>query len=76
LNRIKICFKLKGTTVIFKFRFSSIDTCLERSSILVNVLFLIGIVGGGVQLGPLDTAPLIGLLCQPRVITMMEKLVE
>jgi hypothetical protein len=33
-------------------------------------------VGGGVQLGPLSTAATIGLLCQPRVITMMEKLVE
>jgi hypothetical protein len=32
--------------------------------------------GGGVQLGPLDTAVTNGLLCQPRVITMMEKLVE
>jgi hypothetical protein len=37
--------------------------------------FLIGIVGGGVQLGPLGTASTNGLLCQPRVI-MMEKLVE
>jgi hypothetical protein len=38
--------------------------------------FLIGIVGGGVQLVPLDTAATNGLLCQPRVIMMMEKLVE
>jgi hypothetical protein len=38
-------------------------------------IFLIGIVGGGVQLGPLDTAVSNGLLCQPRVI-MMEKSVE
>jgi hypothetical protein len=36
----------------------------------------IGVVGGGVQLGPLGTAAANGLLCQPRVITMMEKLVE
>jgi hypothetical protein len=36
----------------------------------------IGIVGGGVQLGPLGTAATNGLLCQPRVIMMMEKLVE
>jgi hypothetical protein len=33
-------------------------------------------VGCGVQLGPLDTAATNGLLCQPRVIMMMEKLVE
>jgi hypothetical protein len=33
-------------------------------------------VGGGVQLGPLGTAANNGLLCQPRVIMMMEKLVE
>jgi hypothetical protein len=38
--------------------------------------FLIGIVGSGVQLGPLGTAATNGLLCQPRVIMMMEKLVE
>jgi hypothetical protein len=30
----------------------------------------------GVQLGPLGTAATNGLLCQPRVIMMMEKLVE
>jgi hypothetical protein len=33
-------------------------------------------VGGGVQLGPLGTASTNGLLCQPRVIMIMEKLVE
>jgi hypothetical protein len=38
--------------------------------------FLIGIVGGGVHLGALDTAATNGLLCQPRVIMMMEKSVE
>jgi hypothetical protein len=32
-------------------------------------------VGGGIQ-GPLGTAANNGLLCQPRVIKMMEKLVE
>jgi hypothetical protein len=38
---------------------------------------LIDIVGGGVQLGPLGTAATDGLSChQPRVIMMMEKLVE
>jgi hypothetical protein len=35
-----------------------------------------GIMGGGVQLDPLATAATNGLLCQPRVIMMMEKLVE
>jgi hypothetical protein len=38
--------------------------------------FLIGIVGGGVQLGALGTAAANGLLCKPLVIMMMEKLVE
>jgi hypothetical protein len=33
-------------------------------------------VGGGVKLGPLGTAATNVLLCQPRVIMMMEKLVE
>jgi hypothetical protein len=33
-------------------------------------------VGGGVQLGPLGTAATSGLLCQSRVIMVMEKLVE
>jgi hypothetical protein len=32
-------------------------------------------VGGGVQLGPLGTAAT-NRLCQPRVIMLMEKLVE
>jgi hypothetical protein len=41
----------------------------------LRVIFF-GIVGGGVQLGPLGTAATNGLLCQPPVITMMEKLVE
>jgi hypothetical protein len=44
---------------------------------LINlIVFLIGIVGGGVQLAPLGTAAKNSLLCQPRVIMMMEKLVE
>jgi hypothetical protein len=33
-------------------------------------------VGSGVQLGQLGTAATNGLLCQPRVIMKMEKLVE
>jgi hypothetical protein len=33
-------------------------------------------VGGGVQLGPLGIAATNVLLCQPRVIMMMEELVE
>jgi hypothetical protein len=44
--------------------------------IILTNFFLIGIVGGGVQLGPLGTAATNGLLCQPRVIMMMEKSVE
>jgi hypothetical protein len=40
------------------------------------VINLIGILGGGVQLGPLGTAAINGLLCPPRVIMMMDKLVE
>jgi hypothetical protein len=38
-------------------------------------IFFIGIVGGGIQ-GPLGTATTNGLLCQPRVTMVMEKLVE
>jgi F0F1-type ATP synthase membrane subunit c/vacuolar-type H+-ATPase subunit K len=41
---------------------------------LIN--FLIGILGGGVHLGPLGTAATNGLLRQPRLIMMMEKLME
>jgi hypothetical protein len=41
-----------------------------------NLIFLIGLMGGGVQLGHSALRPLIGLLRQPRVIMMMEKLVE
>jgi hypothetical protein len=48
----------------------------EGNFTLHEPFFLIGIVGGGVQLGPLGTAATNGLLCQPRVIMMMEKLVE
>jgi hypothetical protein len=44
--------------------------------ITVLFYFLIGIVAGGVQLGPLGTTATNGLLCQPWVIMMMEKLVE
>jgi hypothetical protein len=41
-----------------------------------RVFFLIGIVGGGVQLGPLGTAATNRPNVPPRVIMMMEKLVE
>jgi hypothetical protein len=41
-----------------------------------DFMSLIGIVGGGVQLGALGTAATNGLLCQPRLIMMMDKLVE
>jgi hypothetical protein len=37
---------------------------------------LIGILGGGAQWGPLGTAATNGLLWQPRVIMIVEKLVE
>jgi hypothetical protein len=40
------------------------------------LFFLIGTVGGGVQLGQLDTAATNRPIGQPRVIMMMEKLVE
>jgi hypothetical protein len=46
----------------------------EKSSpelIAISFFFLICIVGGGIQ-GPLDTAATNGLLCQPRMIMMME----
>jgi hypothetical protein len=41
----------------------------DKASLIL--IFLIGVVGVGVQL-----RPLLGLLYQPRVIMMMEKLVE
>jgi hypothetical protein len=41
-----------------------------------KILFLNWCRGGGVQLGPLGIAATNRLLCQPRVIMMMEKLVE
>jgi hypothetical protein len=44
--------------------------------ILKLIIFLTDIVGGGVQLDPLGTAATNGLLCQPQVIMMMEKLME
>jgi hypothetical protein len=45
--------------------------------LLFFIYFLIGIVGGGgVQLDPIGTAATNDLLCQPRVIMMMQKLVE
>jgi hypothetical protein len=53
---------MKDTTFLYDFK--------------LMIFFLIGIVGGGVQLGPLGTAATNGLLCQPRVIKMIEKLVE
>jgi hypothetical protein len=40
-----------------------------------DFFFLICIVGGGIQ-GPIGTAATNGLLCQPRVIMVMEKSVE
>jgi hypothetical protein len=40
-----------------------------------DILFLICIVGGGIKAHS-TLRPLNGLLCQPRVITMMEKSVE
>jgi hypothetical protein len=48
---------------------------LERQFSTSKFLFLIGVVGGGVQLGPLGTAATNHLRCQPRVIMIMEKLV-
>jgi hypothetical protein len=53
-----------------------------KVSVTIVLLFLtcnsvkIGIVGGGVQLGPFGTRPPIGLLCQPLAFMMMEKLVK
>jgi hypothetical protein len=41
-----------------------------------NYIFLIVIVGDAVQLGPLGMVATNGLLCQPQVIIMMEKMVE
>jgi hypothetical protein len=85
------CSFSRGDVNVFPLTFFIVYLSLSRR-ILRNILkyftifflqnlrptyfFLIGIVGGGVQLGPLGTAATNGLLCQPRVIIMMEKLVE
>jgi hypothetical protein len=59
------------------FRFKNVKL-FNRSSdmVVVTSFFLIGIVGGGVQLGALRTAATNGLLCQPQVVMTMEKLVQ
>jgi hypothetical protein len=65
---------------VIKFRSISRKTIrLEEPTGITDyalLFFLIGIVGGVVQLGPLGNAATNGLLCQPRVIMMMEKSVE
>jgi hypothetical protein len=53
----------------------STSLVLDPTTFRLVALFLIGIVWGGIQ-GPLGTAATNGLLCQPRVIMMMEKIVE
>jgi hypothetical protein len=59
--------------------------CLNNSQLtiqfgqtLIVINFLIGLLGGGVESNWVHSAlrPLIGLLCQPRLIMMMEKLVQ
>jgi hypothetical protein len=45
-------------------------------SFIVCVCLHVWMSGGGAQLGPLSTVATNGLLCQARVIMMMEKLVE
>jgi hypothetical protein len=52
---------------------------VERGPQLVEnatYIFLFYLYSGGWNQGPLDTAATNGLLCQPLVIMMMEKLVE
>jgi hypothetical protein len=57
----------------FLFHVSTYDLSHHQApSVIYN---LICIVGGGIQ-GPLGTAANNGLLCQPRVIMMMEKSME
>jgi hypothetical protein len=60
-----------GTVYLFS---QILSTCSD----IMSFSFLIWIVGGGVESNWLHSAlrPQIGLLCQPRVIMMMEKLVE
>jgi hypothetical protein len=60
------------------------DSTLTRSNFIINPqetmsnfkFFLIGIVGGGVQFGPLSTAATNMPIVQPQVIMMTEKLVK
>jgi hypothetical protein len=50
--------------------------CSDKKKKNTNlIIFFICIVGGGIQ-GPLGIVATSGLLCQPRVIMMMEKSVE
>jgi hypothetical protein len=48
---------------------------MQQDAEIKNYAF-IGIVGGGVQLGPLGTAATNSLIVSPPLIMMMEKLVE
>jgi hypothetical protein len=56
--------------------FSRTTYDLDVILFFLRVKIKIDIVGGGVQLGPLGTAATNGLLRQPRVIMMIEKLME
>jgi hypothetical protein len=56
---------------LMHYRHSTLPTLYDTSTSFFNWCS-----GCGVQLGPLGTATTNGLLCQPPVIMMMEKLVE
>jgi hypothetical protein len=81
---LNLCSRMYKSNCIFFYIFSSLLS--RRISLflyvilyaysVINCNFLIGIVGGGVQFGPLVPAATSDLLCQPWVIMMIEKLVE
>jgi F0F1-type ATP synthase membrane subunit c/vacuolar-type H+-ATPase subunit K len=68
VGNVRIKIKIKALSYASKY----IDLEITQR----KLIFLIGAVGGGVELGPLGTAATNGLLRQPRVIMMVEKLVE
>jgi hypothetical protein len=80
-NKIIHCLKVSLSLLFFycshRITCNKNITTLERRTPVCTayIFFQISIVGGGIQ-GPLGTVATNGLLCQPRVIMMIEKLVE
>jgi hypothetical protein len=75
---IKASEMLKTARNVCKSMFIPLESGLHISFLVEGdkIFFLIGMMGGGIQLGSLGTGTINGLLCRPHVIRMMEKLVE